>query len=93
MAKLYITEYADIQANAALEPATGTIVGTSAGASQQTVAFNATTRFVRVHTDGIVSIAFGVNPTATVDTARLAANQTEYFKVSPGHKMAFITNT
>lgn len=61
--------------------------------SVQSAAFNPNTFFVRVHTDAICSIKFGANPTAAATTKRLSANQTEYFIVSPGHKLAVITNT
>lgn len=63
------------------------------GGSTQSAAFNAKTQIIRVHTDAICSIAIGANPTATANTARLAANATEYFKVAPGDKIAVITNT
>jgi len=63
------------------------------GASAQSAAFNAKTQMICVHADAICSISIGANPTATVDTRRLAANSTEYFEVQPGHKLAVITNT
>jgi len=63
------------------------------GASLQSAAFNAKTRLVRVHADAVCSIAFGANPTATTARKRLAQNQTEYFRVAPGHRVAVITNT
>ena len=56
-------------------------------------AFNAATRFVRIHVDAICSIKFGAAPTATTDDARLAAGQTEYFGVNPGDKVSVITNS
>lgn len=59
----------------------------------QSSAFNAATRFIRVHTDSICSIAIGSNPTATISTMRLAADATEYFGVAAGDKIAFVTNT
>ncbi len=93
MAKVYLTEYADLRGNAGFEPNTAEQVVTSAATSTQTAAFNVNTNWVRVHTDGIVSIAFGTSPTATTDKLRLAAGQTEYFCVVPGHKAAVITNT
>lgn len=63
--------------------------------SLQSSAFNARTKVVRVHTDAICSILFGVNPTATANSARMAAGQTEYFAVPMGasYKVAVITNT
>ena len=38
-------------------------------------------------------IPFGADPTATADSKRMAAGQTEYFTVAPGDKVAVITNT
>ena len=102
MAKLYISEYAEIAhqpygaeaISAMQEPAiadqTPVVIGAG---SLQSSAFNGATRVVRVHTDAICSIAFGVNPTATANNKRLAANSTEYFGVEPGQKLAVITNT
>jgi len=46
--------------------------------SVQSSAFNAKTRFVRLHADAICSIEFGTNPTAAATTARMAAGQTEF---------------
>lgn len=93
MAKIYITEYADIRGNAAFEPATATQVLTTSGSSGQTSAFNANTQWIRVASDGIASILIGSNPTATTDSPRIAPDSVEYFKVYPGHKLAAITNT
>lgn len=93
MAKVYIQEYADIRGNAGYEPKTASQVITSAATSSQTSAFNVNANWIRVHTDGIVSIEIGSNPTATTDSMRLAAGQTEYFCIVPGHKLAVITNT
>ena len=100
MAKLYISEYVAMPKHlgqlvmAGLEPAvaiqTPVVIG---GGSLQSAAFNAETKFVRLHTDVICSVAFGTNPTATANSARLAANQTEFFGVNPGDKVAVITNT
>jgi len=55
---------------------------------------NAKTTFVRLHTDAICSIKFGVNPTASATTARMAAGRTEYHGVPLGqaYKVAVITN-
>lgn len=93
MAKVYITEYADVRGGAAYEPATAIQDLTTSGSSGQTAAFNKHTNWIRVHTDGIISIAIGVDPTATTDSPRMDAGQTEYFNVRPGHKLAAITNT
>lgn len=61
--------------------------------SVQSAAFGSKTLIVRISTDAICSVAFGDNPTATSNNARMAANQTEYFAVVPGQKVAVITNT
>lgn len=100
MTILYITEFV------ALNPTTGggnlamasmpanaqqTISITSASASS--TSFQQNTYYVRLHTDSICSVNFGSSPTATTTNARMAANQTEYFSVTPGQKVAVITNT
>ena len=63
------------------------------GSSAQSSAFNALTRFIMVHTDAICHIAIGANPTATTGNMRLAANQTVFFGVTPGDKIANITGS
>jgi hypothetical protein len=60
--------------------------------STQSSAFNAATRYIRVHPTSICSIAIGSDPTATTSTMRLAADQVEYFGVTAGHKIAFVDN-
>jgi hypothetical protein len=62
-------------------------------ASAQSAPFSAETRFIRVHTDAACSILVGANPTATTAKKRLAADQTEYFGVRPGDRIAVIENT
>lgn len=93
MATVYVSEYGDIRANAAFEPRVADQTVAIGAGSAQSAAFNAATRFIRVHTDAICSIDIGANPTATATKSRLAAGQTEYFYVYPGHKIAVITNT
>ncbi len=100
MAVLYVSEHAELVVHqggggqALSEPPIAEqTVAIGATSAQVTNAFNAKTRFVRVHTDAICSILFGANPTATATNKRLAANQTEIFRVTPGHKVAVITNT
>lgn len=109
MATVYITEFADLafsttpsQTHAprelaqAAQQAPGPVVEQTVaigGASAQSAAFNAATTLVRIHADSVCSILFGLNPTATATSARLAAGQTEYFGVYPGTKVAVITNT
>ena len=105
MAKVYISEYAVAaldsrgMVSGGQEPALANQVLDTA-ATHLSAAFNAETRFVRVHTDGIVSYLFGTAPTAATTNARMAANQTEYFGVpkgapgaSSGYKLDVIANT
>lgn len=63
------------------------------GSSTASSAFNTATTLVRIATDVICSIEFGTSPTATATTARMAADQVEYFGVGPGMKVAVISNT
>ena len=100
MAVLYISEYQDMPMTgsgpafqAGMEPAIATQTVAIGGTSTQSAAFNASTRFVRLHTDAICSVLFGSNPTATATSPRMAANATELFGVKGGHKVAVITNT
>jgi hypothetical protein len=102
MATLYITEFTSIAFpgpephgfQAPLEPGADQPPLTI-GVQVQSATFAATTRVVRVHCDSVCSIAFGTNPTATTSSRRLAANQTEYFGVSPnaGLKLSVVQNT
>lgn len=62
---------------------------TSAGTSP---AFGQYSRLVRVHTDAPIKVSIGGAPGATSASPRLAANQTEYFSVNPGDKLAWITS-
>lgn len=101
MAKVYITEFSGV----ASMPGGTAPVGagavrnqtpiTSSGTSQASAAFNGGSRLIRIHTDGIISIAFGpvASVTATTDSMRMAANQTEYFAPNAGDAVAIITNT
>lgn len=97
MAKLYIAEFERPRnqwVNIANAPpiVEQTPVVISAG-SLQSAAFNAKTAMIRVATDAICSIAIGTNPTATVNTMRMAADQVEYFSVQPNQLIAVIANT
>jgi hypothetical protein len=95
MAVLYISEYTEGSQSAPTlgnEPAiTQQTVAITAGSVQST-AFGRNTTVVRLHVENVTGacIRFGTNPTATTSTARLAPNQTEYFKVLPGDKVAVI---
>ena len=99
MAKIYITEHTEPSIyngglkSVVLMPPLATQTLTSSGASQQSAAFNAKTKMIQVHTDGIISLEFGANPTVTTNSFRLAANTTMYFEVLPASKVAYITNT
>lgn len=100
MALLYVTEYEALspttEGGAAQVPRTPPVVDqvpvVVGGTSLQSAAFGKTTTFVRLNCDVTCSIAFGPNPTATANSQRLAANQTEYFGVTRGYKVAVITN-
>jgi hypothetical protein len=62
--------------------------------SAQSAAFNNLTKAVLIRTDAICSIAFGSDPTATAANFRLAPGDPPIpFAVSPGQKVAVITNT
>lgn len=63
------------------------------GGSVQSDAFADSTRFVRVHTDVAVRIKFGANPSADGSSMRMGPGSTEFFGVTPGHKMAVIQTT
>ena len=99
MAKLYVTEYSRLAyvegssvGQVGQDPALAEQAFTFTTTTQST-AFNLGTQLIRVHTDAICSVAIGADPTATTSTRRMAAGQTEYFGVRPGHKIAAVTNT
>ena len=99
MAKVYITEhypptlYNGNSLSVPYMPPIATQTVAIGGSSVQSSAFGTHCRMVCVHTDAICSVEFGSNPTATANSRRLAANATEYFEVTTGHKIAVITNT
>jgi hypothetical protein len=105
MSKLYVSEYARVTqvsgpGNAVLpapeEPPLATQIVDFASGAAQSAAFNAKTRFVRLHSDAVCSIRFAANPAATVNDPRLAAGQTELRGI-PGDgsaaKVSAIANT
>lgn len=100
MARLYVTEFGafTVDAGGLVQIAKTNVVidqtpiAIGAG-SLQSSAFSAGSRYVRVHSDAICSIAFGSNPVATVNNMRLATNQTEYFAINAGDSLAVIVNT
>lgn len=98
MATLYISEFSGlgvqnaswgVQAANARPLASQTV--SIGGASAQSSAFNNSTNLVRLHADAPCCFLFGSNPTATTSNGRMATNQTEYFEVLPGDKVACIT--
>lgn len=100
MAKLYITEFRSLGTDAFGNPVASGILPPLAtqtvaigGTSTQSAAFNAATKVIRIHTDVICSFEVGTNPTATANSARMAAGQTEYISVIPADKIAVISNT
>lgn len=101
MAVLYVQEYSGLAVDAnghvcnfPVEPPTqeqtiaiGT-VSTSLGK-----AFLSTTKFVRLATDAICSVAFGAAPTAVTTNGRMAANEVRLTGVAQGQSVAVIVNT
>jgi|SRR5882724_760063 len=102
MAKLYISEYpqagvmgvggvTEVASLPSSVEQTPVVIGAG---SLQSAVFNPGTTFLRLHTDAICSVAVGVNPTATANSFRMAANTTEYFGLqAQGLRLAVITNT
>ena len=98
MATVYIAEFENMGSSQSGSPqiaAMPPLVEQTVAITTETdsSAFNAKTRFIRVHADAVCSIAVGAAPTASTTTMRLASGQTEYFGVQPGHKLSVITNT
>ena len=109
MSTLYIAEFASIAASLSgfggipvsapptVVQGTLTVGGTVAVSGS----FGGSTRMVRLCSDVVCSIAWqtvaqnaaGTNPTATTNDMRLPANVPEYFMVTPGFKLACISNT
>jgi hypothetical protein len=94
MATLYIAEFETlgVGGNIASVPPIAEQTRTLSGSSAQSSNFNAKTRYLRLTTDTICSVAFGADPTATASNMRLAVGSVEYFSVQGG-KLAAITNT
>ena len=108
MAFLYITEFAEIEIGPAgrvgqfaAQPPLAEQAIVNTGASTQSAAFTAKTRYVRLHNDASnpVAVEFGTNPIAiaagATGTARMSVNQTEYFGVPLGQsfKVAVVLTT
>ena len=68
------------------------------GASAQSTAFGSQTYAIRVAVAGAftatggVRIEIGDNPTASASSALLPVNEAEVFKVTPGQKIAVLSN-
>jgi len=69
------------------EPALATQKMSVTGSSQQSDAFGARCRFIRVHTDVAIAIDIGTDPSASAGED-MVAGQTEYFGVAPDMKIA-----
>ncbi len=102
MSTLYITEYARVAVDgrggmilAGEEPGVDQSPIAISGTTARSAAFSTSTTLVRVHTDVICSINFGgAGINATTNNKRLAANQTEFFGITPGAtNLAVIANT
>ena len=96
MPACYISEYpggAPMGSQAPPEPALAEQSVAIGGGSAQSQPFSGGTKMIRVNVDATCSIAIGTDPTAAANAKRLAANQTEFFVVQPGHRLAVIQNT
>ena len=93
MGILYVTEYADWDAESPKEPAINNQTVTFSASVACASAFMSQTRLVRIHTDTICHITFAASPTATTSHRRLPADATEYFAVESGMKVAAILGT
>lgn len=99
MAKLYVTELKSLVMSdqGAVQvgkwPPEASQVVVIGGGSLSSAAFQGTTQFLRLESDVVCSFEVGANPTATANSARMAADSPEYIAVNPGDKIAVITNT
>ncbi len=97
MALLYISEFSQTGAEksggevmAPLCPADVEQAVAVGGASVASTAFVANTRYVMLHTDTTCCLAFGATPTALAGFHRMAANETRFYGVVAGQKVAVI---
>jgi hypothetical protein len=89
----YVSEYpggAPFGSQAVPEPALAEHNLAIGAVSVQSQAFSGGTRIIRVNVDVACCIAFGPNPIAVNTAKRRCANQTEFFVVEPGHRLAVI---
>jgi len=91
---MYIDEYSNMGLGGnAQAPLTPPVTNQTVAPGAASAAFNAATRYVRLHTDAICSFKFGPpGTTAATTNARMIAGQTEYFFVVPGNVVAVIAN-
>lgn len=66
---------------------------TFTGTTAQSSAVGATTNIVRVVATQNCWIKFGASPTATTSDIYLPSGVVEYFKITPGHKIAAIQDS
>jgi hypothetical protein len=98
MAKLYISEYANLaQFSGAVppiapEPSPTTQVVDFSGGVTSSAVFSTATRFVRLHTDAICSFRFG-GSAATTSYPRMAADATARCRAGIKSGKAVISNT
>lgn len=100
MATVYITEVSKIAASSGGQDVLAPVMPPAAeqtvaitGGSVQSDPFHAGTSYIQLSTDAICSIAFGSDPTATTSKQRLAANETRFYGVTPGQRVAVIANS
>lgn len=75
------------------EPALSTDQVVIGAGSLQSAPFPDNCALIRVHAAVTCRIAIGADPTAAATSPRMAAGQTEFFGVMPGHRIAVITST
>jgi hypothetical protein len=95
MAICYISEYPGGQPlgmPASYEPSITDQTAAIGGASTQSAPFTGDTKMIYVNVDSVCSIVFGPNPTATTSNKRMSANQSQFFIVQSGHRLAVIAN-
>lgn len=101
MSLLYVTEYSGVgftQVGGAytavpIEPPLAEYKVDFSGGVASSTTFNTRTILVRLHSDAICSVSFGLTPTATTSMGRMAASQTEYHGVpQASFKVSVIAN-
>jgi hypothetical protein len=95
MAVCYISEYpggSPHGSQAPPEPAITEQTVPIGATSAQSQAFSGGTKMIRVNVDAACSIAIGPDPTAVATAKRLSQNQTEFFVVQPGDRLAAVQN-